>query len=883
MSTTDPSFEAIQSAIRALWPPEALTDVQIEAAAGMLLLQVPSDVAAFAVFNGNPDEEFRRTYGSFRRLYRKNSRSWDERTLSFVACRSSDDPEDDGFYAALEADPLFCRKYVIRAHDTAAAQREELLRLPFLPLLPDGEDGVQKPQPAQDLLQSVGISSSFARNVVEPGKRAADRIARDLRDGRESLPTALSRPSAARLSVTAPRAASRLATLTVEGFRAYRDAQTFDLDAPVIVLYGPNGLGKTSLFDAIDYACTGRIGRLCRTRRSQSEFARIASHLDKTPGSGSVRVTLKGHDANSPAMQIQRSTGDWGTAWIDGQESDRKAVINTITQAQWLDNGPRLPNLESLFRATHLFSQGEQELLTEFQNGSIIPEAFVSETLSLQDYSAGLVKIRQVLSELTKHEQIINQDLTRFREESAALATALDEASESSSTEPTPIESAIADLRQEMESASVPVEGLPEVASVDRYEEWYEVAMSRSRSCDERVRLGQSLRDELPAHHEQVKNRSDVQRQLDNIARELVEIGADDRAVRQRREAAETALRDTEARRQTVEDRLQDLRSASKALSERADLSRQMAALTIERDRHALERADIDSRLTGSESALAKGLVDLSEAERRVQSQQSELEKIEGLLEDLPQHAEDTSLEADIRRRIGSARQELADARGRYEHAKREQHSARRARELRQPEYERAIAAQAEIETLLDRIQHHVHDHFCPLCGSQLGAALLRRRPNQSLRRRGRRQLDPSRRGEGAAEGTGGRWYLCRQRRLGVFRWYSRAWWRVSVRINAPAARGGLRTVATAAKCHRAPVDYHPVAGRMPTGLQGAGDEHRTPHRRCHVDNVEYHCGFQGVRGGAREAVAMVTRRRISTKERSGSRFSAASSGCRPS
>ena len=105
-------------------------------------------------------------------------------------------------------------------------------------------------------------------------------------------------------------------------------------------------------------------------------------------------------------------------------------------------------------------------------------------------------------------------------------------------------------------------------------------------------------------------------------------------------------------------------------------------------------------------------------------------------------------------------------------------------------------------------------------CATRWGAALLRRRPNQSLRQRGRRQLDPSRRGEGAAEGTGGRWYLCRQRRLGVFRWYSRAWWRVSVRINAPAARGGLRTVATAAKCHRAPVDYHPVAGQMPTGLQ---------------------------------------------------------------
>ena len=46
---------------------------------------------------------------------------------------------------------------------------------------------------------------------------------------------------------------------------------------------------------------------------------------------------------------------------------------------------------------------------------------------------------------------------------------------------------------------------------------------------------------------------------------------------------------------------------------------------------------------------------------------------------------------------------------------------------------------------------------------------------------------------------------------------YSRAWWRVSVRINAPAARGGLRTAATAAKCHRAPVDSHRVADQMPT------------------------------------------------------------------
>ena len=39
------------------------------------------------------------------------------------------------------------------------------------------------------------------------------------------------------------------------------------------------------------------------------------------------------------------------------------------------------------------------------------------------------------------------------------------------------------------------------------------------------------------------------------------------------------------------------------------------------------------------------------------------------------------------------------------------------------PEYERAVAQQAELETLLDSIQVHVHDSSCPLCGSQFDSA----------------------------------------------------------------------------------------------------------------------------------------------------------------
>ena len=85
-----------------------------------------------------------------------------------------------------------------------------------------------------------------------------------------------------------------------------------------------------------------------------------------------------------------------------------------------------------------------------------------------------------------------------------------------------------------------------------------------------------------------------------------------------------------------------------------------------------------------------------------------------------------------------------------------------------------------------------------------LGAALLRRRPNQSLRQRGRRQLDPSRRGEGAAEGTGGRRYLCRQRRLG----------RLVEGLSTHQCAGGPWRLEDRRNCSQ----VSPCAGRLPSG-----------------------------------------------------------------
>ena len=83
---------------------------------------------------------------------------------------------------------------------------------------------------------------------------------------------------------------TRLTYLEVSGFRAFPKSVTFDLDSDVVLLSGPNGTGKTSLFDAVLWALSGRVGRLDSHRGdvyslySESGVTRVALSLSDSAG-----------------------------------------------------------------------------------------------------------------------------------------------------------------------------------------------------------------------------------------------------------------------------------------------------------------------------------------------------------------------------------------------------------------------------------------------------------------------------------------------------------------------------------------------------------------------------------------------------------------------
>ncbi len=90
----------------------------------------------------------------------------------------------------------------------------------------------------------------------------------------------------------------RLLSAEIQGFRAFGGEYTFDLDADVVILSGPNGSGKTSLFDAILWSLSGQLPRFT---------GRDSQAISLYSPSGSARVAVTFEDDAGHQMTVIRT------------------------------------------------------------------------------------------------------------------------------------------------------------------------------------------------------------------------------------------------------------------------------------------------------------------------------------------------------------------------------------------------------------------------------------------------------------------------------------------------------------------------------------------------------------------------------------------------
>lgn len=114
--------------------------------------------------------------------------------------------------------------------------------------------------------------------------------------------------------------------LRVEAFRGFRDFREFDLSASAVIVTGPNGTGKTSFFDALQWCLLGSIQRLenLRGRRNvehilnQYRLGRKAVvELDLVIAGEPLTLRRSG-DRSGSTLELRRL----GAAPIFGKEAD---------------------------------------------------------------------------------------------------------------------------------------------------------------------------------------------------------------------------------------------------------------------------------------------------------------------------------------------------------------------------------------------------------------------------------------------------------------------------------------------------------------------------------------------------------------------------------
>ena len=112
----------------------------------------------------------------------------------------------------------------------------------------------------------------------------------------------------------------RFTSLNICGFRGFNDAQTLDLSDPIAVFEGPNGSGKTSIGEAMEWLLYGKT--IKRTKGDELSKREYDGCYKNTHYSGAalpfVEATLEDQTGRSRTIRRELKTDETSTLKVDG-------------------------------------------------------------------------------------------------------------------------------------------------------------------------------------------------------------------------------------------------------------------------------------------------------------------------------------------------------------------------------------------------------------------------------------------------------------------------------------------------------------------------------------------------------------------------------------
>lgn len=164
----------------------------------------------------------------------------------------------------------------------------------------------------------------------------------------------------------------KIQQIQFNNFRTYRQ-ETFNIpeDKKIILIYGRNGFGKTSLFDGIEWGLTGKLERYNEGSREKNEYPMLRNSSAAISQNDGVKLTFTDGTNTTKIKRFipQHETNDYGEGILSLNGETIPSLKEFLTHENYIND----INFEESFNFTQLLSQ---ELISNFIRHTKDPDRY---------------------------------------------------------------------------------------------------------------------------------------------------------------------------------------------------------------------------------------------------------------------------------------------------------------------------------------------------------------------------------------------------------------------------------------------------------------------------------------------------------------------------